>query len=253
VVVLRAALMAVRAPGWLYVVAILPVAALTGALIAMLTEQVAYRPIRGGSRLVALLTAIGASCALQNAMKFVRGGNHLAFDGPILTFRMQSVLIGGTGFPVVKFGFVAITLVLMLGLWWLVMRTRFGRAMRATSQDLVAARLMGVDVDRVILLTFALGGAFAGVAGCLVGALHHADPMMGFMPGITAFVAAVVGGIGSIPGAVLGGFLLGLLQVLVVWAGVPESYSGVVTFGVLIAVLVVKPEGLLGRPETVKV
>ncbi len=162
-------------------------------------------------------------------------------------------MVGGNGIETIKFSFIGITAVLMVVLGHLVMKTRFGRAMRASSQDLEAARLMGINVDRVIMLTFALGGAFAGVAGVLIGALRGVEPMMGFMPGLLAFVAAVVGGIGSMPGAVVGGLVIGIMQQMVVWAGVPTHYKDVAAFVLLIVVLVIRPQGILGKAQTEKV
>ncbi len=227
--------------------------AVAGALIAMLTERVAYRPIRGGGRLIALLTAIGVSLTLQNLFKFVKHGKNQAFTGPVEELFAHTVEVGDKGISVAKFGFIALSAVLMLGLYHLVRHTRFGRAMRASSQDLEAARLMGIDVDRVILFTFCLGGCFAGLAGVLHGALYQVSPTMGFMPGLVAFVAAVIGGIGSLPGAVLGGIAIGLLNNLVLWAGVPSEYQDVMVFLLLIVMLVVRPAGLLGKPEREKV
>ena len=157
------------------------------------------------------------------------------------------------GIRAVQFAYIPITAVMMLVFWYVVMRTRFGKAMRATSQDQDAARLMGINVDRVIMLTFACGGFFAGIAGLLMGAQTNVHPQMGFMQGLIAFVAAVIGGIGSIPGAVLGGFLIGILQQMVVWAGVPTGYKDVAMFLLLIVFLVFRPQGFLGKPETVKV
>lgn len=238
---------------WLTIPAILVIAGLAGALIAIISERLAYKPIRDSSRLIALLTAIGVSFFLQNVFKFVNDGNRMVFSGRLQEVTQHAIQIGGTGFQTAKFAFLLVTAVLMVVLWYLVMRTRFGRAMRATSQDLAAARLMGINVDKVIMLTFALGGFFAGIAGVMVGALKQIDPMMGFMPGLIAFVAAVVGGIGSIPGAVVGGFLIGLLQIMSIWAGVDTAYKEVVVFLVLILVLVVRPQGILGRPEREKV
>ncbi len=233
--------------------AILLAAGIAGALIAVLCERVAYRPIRSNGRLVALLTAIGVSFFLQNLFALVKNGNPLSYGGAVEDLCQQSIQIGGSGIKTVKFAFIIITAALMLVLWYVVMRTRFGRAMRATSQDMDAARLMGIDVDSVTMRTFALGGFFAGVAGALIGAQSVVEPMMGFMPGLIAFVAAVVGGIGSIPGAVLGGLLIGVLQQMVIWAGIPSGYKDVMAFLLLIVVLLIRPQGILGKPEIEKV
>jgi len=257
-----------RLPVWLSIPLVLLVAGLAGSAIAVVAERVAYRPIRRSTRLVALLTAIGVSLLLQSAFTFVRNGDQLSI-GPgsgidaITQLSLGDALFGppeegeeraqALGIRAIQFAYIPITAVLMVLFWYVVMRTRFGKAMRATSQDQDAARLMGIDVDRVILLTFACGGFFAGVAGVLMGAQKNVHPQMGFMQGLIAFIAAVVGGIGSIPGAVLGGFLIGILQQMVVYFGVPTGYKDVAVFVVLILFLVVRPQGLLGRPETVKV
>ncbi len=273
---------------WVSIPLVLFVAGAAGAGIAVLSERIAYKPIRGKSRLSALLTAIGISFLLQTAFTFVYNGNSLSFDGnsavaklcqrsmrgdreteepenppPTLTTSESQTDVdekdkkprGNSIRDIrqVKFAFILITAVLMAFLWFVVMRTRFGRAMRATSQDLDAARLMGINVDRVIMLTFAMGGFFAGVAGMLYGALGTISPQMGLLPGLIAFVAAVIGGIGSIPGAVLGGFLVGILQSLVLWAGAPSEFRNVIVFVLLIVVLVVRPQGILGKRERVKV
>ncbi len=239
---------------WLSIPLLLLAAGLAGAAIAVIAERVAYRPIRGKSRLIALLTAIGVSFFLSNLMTFVKGGYNLNFSGPIEAVTEHNVnLPGGMPFQTMKFAFIVISLALMALLWYLVMHTRFGRAMRATSQDMEAARLMGINVNRVIMYTFAIGGFFAGIAGALIGAKNNVEPFMGFMPGLIAFVAAVVGGIGSIPGAVIGGFLIGILQQLSVWAGIPSGYMNVVTFSLLIVVLVLRPQGILGKFRREKV
>jgi branched-chain amino acid transport system permease protein len=241
---------------WLGILAMVLVAGLAGAAISVVTERVAYRPLRKANRLIPLLTAIGVSYLLQNIFKFVNDGKALSFaaHSPVGRLFQHTVDLGeDLHIQTVKLAFVGITAVLMVGLWYLVMRTRFGRAMRATSQDLDAARLMGINVDRVIVLTFALGGFFAGITGILLGGLYQVGFAMGFMPGLIAFVAAVVGGIGSVPGAVLGGFLIGILRNMVQFADLPNAYRDIAIFALLILVLVVRPQGLLGKPDTEKV
>ena len=239
---------------WISFPIVILVAGLAGALIAVFTEYVAYRPIRDADRLVALLTAIGVSFMLQNLLAFYNNGNAISFKGPV--FEMTShtfTLYGKTLFQTMKIFFVVITLLLMGLLWFITMKTRMGRAMRATSQDMDAARLMGINVNLVIMMTFAIGGFFAGVAGALLGAKDTVEPMMGFMPGLIAFVAAVIGGIGSIPGAVLGGFVIGILQQMILWSGLPSGYKDVFTFTILIIVLVFRPQGMLGKIQREKV
>jgi branched-chain amino acid transport system permease protein len=226
---------------------------LAGALVAGLAERVAYRPIRNSGRLVALMTAIGVSFLLQNLANFIRNGNPLTYTGLVDRICQHRLAVGTSGIRAIGFVHVAVSLLMMLGFWHVVRSTRFGKAMRATSLDLDAARLMGIDVDVVIRNTFLAAGFFAGVAGALVSLAGQVEPMMGFMPGLNAFVAAVVGGIGSIPGALVGGYVLGIAQYLVVWAGVPTDYKDVASFVLLILVLVLRPQGILGRRYAEKV
>lgn len=236
---------------------ILGAAGLAGAAIAALTEAIAYKPIRRSGRLAALLTAIGVSFLLQNLFTFVNDAQPLQYPtetiGSVGEVCQRTVDIAGDGIVAIRFAYIGVALLISALLWWLVMKTSFGRAMRAISQDADAAALMGINRDRVIRLSFVLGGFLAGIAGCLVSLQSVTEPMMGFMPGLKAFVAAVLGGIGSIPGAILGGFTLGIVESMVVWAGVPTGYKDVAAFVILILVLAAKPTGLLGRVEREKV
>jgi branched-chain amino acid transport system permease protein len=241
---------------WLAVPAVLLISGAAGAAVAGAAEYVAYRPIRRSGRLAALLTAIGVSFLLQSIFSFVQNARPLSYptgEGSIGQLCQQPVQIGSDGIMVVWFAYVPVSLALGLGLWWIVMRTRFGRAMRALSQDPDAAALLGVDVNAVVRRTFLLGGFLAGVAGSLFAFQSTVNPTMGFLPGLKAFIAAVLGGIGSVPGAMIGGFAVGLLDYLVVWAGVPTNCRDLAAFVVLIVVLVIRPQGLLGRKESDKV
>jgi len=226
-----------------------------GALVAVLAERVAYRPIRRSGRLVALVTAIGVSFLLQNLALFIDNGNPLSYtrSGSLDRLCQSSIAVGTGGIRAIEFLYVPMSLLMMAAFWHVVRSTRFGMAMRAVSLDLDAARLMGIDVNGVIRNTFLAAGFFAGVAGALVSLRVGMSPQMGFLPGLNAFVAAVVGGIGSIPGALVGGYILGIVQYLVVWAGVPTGYKDVASFILLILVLVVRPEGILGRRTVEKV
>ncbi len=231
---------------------ILLASGIAGAGISVLTEAVAYKPIRKSGRLAALLTAIGVSFLLVNLAAFINKGSPLQYPdtkgtiGGICQYAVMDI-------KVIQFYFIGITLFLTLGLWLIVMKTNFGRAMRAVSQNQDAARLMGINIDAVIRKTFMIGGFMAGIGGSLVGFQSVIEPTMGFMPGIKAFIAAVVGGIGSIPGAVLGGFLIGLVENLVVWIGIPTGYKDIASLVVLILVLVVRPQGIMGKSEREKV
>lgn len=227
-----------------------------GAAVAVLTERIAYRPIRRSGRLAALLTAIGVSLFLQGVFTFVNNAKPLQYDtaaGTLGAWCQKSIVVGDAGIRGIRFVFIPVTIGLTALLWFIVMRTRFGKAMRAVSQDHDAAALMGIDANRVIRRTFMLGGFLAGVAGSLVAFQSTITPTMGFQPGLKAFIAAVVGGIGSIPGAVLGGYLLGIAEHLMVWAGVPTGFKDIAAFLLLIVCLMVRPQGILGKREREKV
>ena len=205
---------------------------------------------RGGS--LPLITAIGVSLLLQNAGQLVFGADPKFFP---TADRVPRGLPRGRASPsrTSRLAVLATSLLLMAGLEFVVMRTRFGRAMRAVSFDAPAAALMGVPVDRVIQGTFVLGSALAAAAGVLVGLSNpKIDPLMGLLPGLKAFVAAVLGGIGSIPGAMLGGLLLGVIETFV--AGyLSSTYRDAIAFVVLVVILLYRPTGILGAPQLEKV
>ena len=221
-------------------------------LIGALLERVAYRPLREAPRLTALITAIGMSIVLQNVAMIVWGRQYISF--PPLLPNEPHALLGATvtGTQVL---IVALTVVLMGALLLLIHRTRLGRAMRATSQSPALAGLMGVDVNRIIMFTFMIGSALAAVAGVMIAGYYgQAHYHMGFMLGLKAFTAAVLGGIGNVSGAMLGGLALGLIESLgagyigALTGGVLGShYQDVFAFAVLILVLVFRPSGLLGE------
>ncbi len=217
-------------------------------------ERLAYRPLRESFRLAPLITAIGMSIVLQNFVQISQGARVKSLP-PLVTGG--TTFFGGGGFEVtisnIQVLIVVTTLMLMLGFWLLLTRTAFGRAQRACEQDRTMAALTGVDVDRTISLTFVIGAALASVAGLLF-LLYYGviDFFIGFVAGIKAFTAAVLGGIGSIPGAMLGGLIIGLIETL--WSAYFSiQYKDVAAFSVLILVLIFLPTGLLGRPEVEKV
>jgi branched-chain amino acid transport system permease protein len=226
--------------------------AVCGALGALI-ERVAYRPLRlrGAGRLAPLITAIGVSLLLENAGQLVFGADPKFF--PALIQSRELVRMGGVAISNIQAVVLATAVTLMALLEFVVMRTRFGRAMRAVSYDGPAAALMGVPVDRVVMGTFVLGSALAAAAGILVGLSNpKIDPLMGIMPGIKAFVAAVLGGIGNIPGAMVGGFVLGVVETLV--SGyLSSTYRDAIAFVVLIVILLFRPTGLFGVPQQEKV
>ncbi|MHC4886792.1 MAG: branched-chain amino acid ABC transporter permease [Planctomycetota bacterium] len=238
---------------WIVLPVIVLASGVAGAGIAVLTERIAYRPIRRSGRLSALLTAIGVSFLLQSLFTFVNDAQDLNYPTEpesAIGAICQTPLMG---IYAIRYVFVVVTILLTALLWYIVKYTRFGRAMRAVSQDLDTAALMGVDPDAVIRKTFMLGGFLAGIAGTLIALQGAINPTMGFMVGLKAFIAAVLGGIGSIPGAVVGGFLIGVIEYLIVYGGVPSGYKDIAAFVILILVLVIRPQGILGRKEIEKV
>ena len=226
------------------------VSMLGAAFLGMSLERVAYRPLRDSSRIAVLITAIGASLFLQNTAQLVFGASFKPFPQVIPFKRIQLGPVFTTNRQLLIFG---LSLGLMIALHLIVQYTKFGKAMRAASMDQEAAKLMGINVDRIIALTFALGSALAAAAGILVGMYYNRiDPYMGMMSGIKAFVAAVLGGIGVIPGAVIGGLLMGITENMVVAFG-SSTLRDAVAFAVLIVVLLVRPHGLLGKNQVEKV
>jgi len=232
-------------------------AMLTSMLVALVLERVAYRPLRRAPRLVPLITAIGASLFLQYTAFGMFGSRTRRY--PPVELLSGRVDIFGFSFQRIEIITIVAALVLMALLFYFVERTRTGRAMRAVSEDKDVAALMGINVDRTIVITFAIGGLLAGAAGVLYSLLfNRVDFGMGILPGIKAFTAAVLGGIGSVTGAVVGGILIGILEnvgpsLLLFGLGVPSpnQLRDVVAFSVLVLVLIFRPTGLFGRKENV--
>jgi branched-chain amino acid transport system permease protein len=241
---------------------------LTSVVVAVLLERIAYRPLRNAPRLVPLITAIGASIVLQQIFLQLFGGaprnypvTNLCLGGvvvdrnctgsvDIMQGRYSFDLFGGD--VVVRPLYVVIfvvALILMSALWFFVQRTKTGKAMRAVSEDKSTASLMGINVDRVIVLTFVLGALMAGAAAVLF-ALYNRQisPFTGFAPGVKAFTAAVLGGIGNIPGAMAGGLLLGIIESAAPgMLGLPTQLEDVVAFSVLVLILIFRPTGIFGE------
>jgi branched-chain amino acid transport system permease protein len=219
-------------------------------LLGILIERLAYRPVRREARLTLLITAIGVSLFIENAAQLVFGPDPKFFPSlaPSADFIVAGVRLTSEQITVIVVSFL-----LMLLLRFFILKTRTGKAMRAVSFSLDAARLMGISTDWIISVTFALGSALAAAAGVLIGMqIPKIDPLMGIMYGLKAFVAAVLGGIGSIPGAVLGGLLIGTSEVMVV-GYLSSTYREAIAFGILILVLILRPQGLLGRVHKEKV
>ena len=237
--------------------AVLLVAMLICAAIGIVIERLCYRPLRECPKLTVLITAIGVSLFLENGGQFAFGADPKSFP-EIITDRAIEIpeswgKISGLTITVSQLLVVGVTLVLLFVLRHIVLHTKMGMAMRALSFNPVAASLMGINNDVVISFTFGLGSALAGAAGILTSIQQPSiDPLMGVNAGLKAFVAAVLGGIGNLPGAALGGVLIGLLEALVVGYGNP-TYRDPIVFGVLIVILLLKPTGLLGASEREKV
>ena len=233
---------------WVALPAVLIVAIAVAVAVALLMERLAYRPLRNAPRLAPLITAIGVSTFLQEAVRlFYPGGKRQQpFPQLISPGRFE---VGGITVAWVSVFVVVVAVALMVGLQVFVKTTRTGKAMRATSQDPESARLMGIDIDRVIVVTFVIGAALAAVAGVMQGMrFAQIDFRIGFLAGLKAFTAAVLGGIGNIGGAVLGGFLLGIVEALATqYVPHGSSWKDVWAFVVLIVVLVLRPGGLLGE------
>jgi branched-chain amino acid transport system permease protein len=222
-------------------------------------ERIAYRPLRGSFRLAPLISAIGMSIFLQNYVQNLQGARNKAvpheFSVPL---QGGFELSGGDGGYVIALGFkqiviVGVTTVLMIVFTYIISRTSLGRAQRACEQDQKMAALLGINVNRVISLTFVMGAALAAVAGFMVSLYYGIiDFYIGFVAGIKAFTAAVLGGVGSLPGAMLGGILIGLIEAF--WSGYfTVEYKDVATFAILVLVLIFRPTGLLGKPDIEKV
>ena len=219
-------------------------------VVGVTVERIAYRPLRQAPPLSVLITAIGVSYFLQSLAQLIFGVNQKSFPKFIDMSPIKFGELTIKGETVVT---LAVTVLLMVALTLFINKTKLGKAMRAVSEDREAAELMGISVNKTITLTFAIGSALASVAGSFYGLTYtFITPYTGSMPGIKAFVAAVFGGIGSVPGAMLGGLLLGIIECLSK-AYISTELSDAIVFGILIAVLLVKPTGLLGKKTNEKV
>ena len=220
------------------------------ACLGVLIEFLAYRPLRNSTKIAALITAIGVSFFLEYGMVYLFGANTRAFPQALETVKYN---LGPISVTNVQLTILGVSIFLMVALQFIVQKTKMGKAMRAVSVDSDAAQLMGINVNSTISFTFALGSALAGAAGVLIGLYYNSvEPLMGMAPGIKAFVAAVLGGIGIIPGAALGGFIIGLLETMAITIGL-SSYRDAVVYGILIVILLVRPAGILGKNVKEKV
>ena len=220
------------------------------AVLGVVIERIAYKPLRNATRIAALITAIGVSYFLEYSTQKIMGPGVKTYP---TTLSNEAFTIFGLHIQLQQIYIFAIIIVLMLILTFVVKKTKVGRSMRAVSVDADAAKLMGINVDATISYTFAIGSALAGAGGVLVGMYYNTiNPLMGMVPGIKAFVAAVFGGIGILPGAMFGGFFIGIVESLVTAYG-SSLYKDAVVYAILILILIIKPAGLLGKNVKEKV
>ena len=220
------------------------------AILGVVIEFLAYRPLRNSTRIAALITAIRVSFLLEYGMIFFVGANTRSFPQVIKTIRFN---LGPISISNIQLLILGISIFLMVALQFIVQKTKMGKAMRAVSVDSDAAQLMGINVNRTISFTFALGSALAGAAGVLIALYYNSlEPLMGMTPGIKSFVAAVLGGIGIIPGAALGGFVIGLLETFATALGLSDFRDAIV-YAILIVILLIRPAGILGKNVKEKV
>lgn len=228
--------------------AIILVALMVMGLVAVLggvLERTAYRPLRNASRLSAVVSAVGASIFFQNAILLLWGGNYYVYPESVRPTTIISLF--GMGVPAIRFVLIGASVLLMLILYWFIHRTKTGTAIRAAAIDQGAAKLMGINVNRIIALVFLIGPGLGGVAGLMVGlAYGQIDYSMGFSYGLKAFTAAILGGIGNIPGAMIGGLILGLVETLGA-AYLTIAWKDAISFFVLILILIIRPTGILGE------
>ena len=260
-------------PPLLFVIASVAVGMVVSGLLAVIIERIAYRPLRGAPRLVPLISAIGVSLLLQDGVRLIANVTGLGFNarfqtpnfGPPLQLA-QIPVTPERNIPLIldvrALIFIVAAVIMLLALNYLVNATKLGTAIRAVAQDRPTASLMGIDVNKIITITFLIGGALGGAAGILFGVrVGTVNPYVGFLPGLKAFTAAVLGGIGNITGAMVGGIVLGFLEAFVasylslLTAGVLSgaSYADIVAFTILILILIFRPSGLLGESVTQKV
>jgi branched-chain amino acid transport system permease protein len=219
-----------------------------GALVGLLIERAAFRPMRGAPQVTGFIASLAISIMIQNIGILILTAQPRNFFFP--TYLQQVINIGVVSFRVVDIMIMGIACVLMVMLMLIVKKTRLGIAMRATAENLDVARLMGININRTIMATFAIGSGLAGIAGLMWGGKYgQIDPLLGYIPGLKSFVAAVIGGVGSIPGAIAGGLILGLAEVLFVGLLPPiySAYRDAFVFSTLIVILLILPNGLFGK------
>ncbi len=239
-------------PGWIALGLTIPLTMILTAMVGVSLERIAYRPLRrkGAHRLYVVITALMCGLILEHGNLALLGASRKAFP-PLIVEHVYT--IGGVTFTNLKVAVIVTAILSFFILQWIVTKTKVGMAMRAISYDKFAVPLMGIPIDSIIVITFALGSSFAGLAGILFAMSYPVlEPYMGALIGWKAFIAAVVGGIGDIRGAFLGGFLLGAVEILVV-AVFPSTYRDLIAFSVLLIILSIKPTGLFGIAKTTKI
>ncbi len=227
------------------------IAMIVCGLLSIVIERFAYRPLRSAPRLNSLITAIAVELILQNAMRVI------PFIGPdprlFPTFTIKNFALGSVSVSNIQLIVIVLSAILMLALNYIVNHTKTGMAMQAVSYDLQASSLMGISVNKTIAFTFALGSVLAAAGGILYAiAYPQIDPLLGYMPGLKAFIAAVLGGIGSVPGAMFGGIILGVAETMTK-GFLSSQFADAISFSILIIILLVKPTGIFGKPSRVKV
>jgi branched-chain amino acid transport system permease protein len=242
-------------PVWLLIL-VITLAAMAGcAALGVVIERFAYRPLRDAPRIAPLISALGESFFLANSMQLLFGATPRNYDTFNLSngaLYLKGLDIGDVRVPLLRIVTILSSFVLMIALWFLVNRTKTGKAMRATSFDREAAAMMGIDIDRVIVFTFVLGSALAGAAGVMFALRVPTNVSIGFVSGLKGFTAAVIGGIGSIPGAMAGGLVLGFAESYT-QGYISTQWSDLFVFSLLIAFMIFRPQGLLGRADIRKV
>jgi branched-chain amino acid transport system permease protein len=228
-------------------------AALGSGVLSVAIERVAFKPLRDASRIAPLITALGVSVFLQNAVLLLLGPDIRNYDASSFIPFTSGIHVGPLNVSLIRIIVIVTTVAVMVMLTLWVGRSKLGRSMRAVSYDREAAQMIGVDVDRTIMIAFFVGGVLAGIAGVMAGLVFsRVFQLMGFVAGLKAFTGAVIGGIGSIPGAMLGGMLVGLAESFTA-AYISSTFQNVIVFAVLVVMMVVRPTGLLGRPAVSKV
>jgi branched-chain amino acid transport system permease protein len=239
-----------REPSFVSALIVMLGAMLACAVLGLIIERLAYRPVRRASRLTLLIAAIGVSLLIENGGQLVFGPDPKFFPSLAPHFEF---LVAGVHLTSEQLTVIGVSFLLMILLRFFIMKTRTGKAMRAVSFNIDTAKLMGISTDWIIAVTFGLGSALAAAGGVLIGMqIPKIDPLMGILYGLKAFVAAVLGGIGNVPGAVLGGLLIGTSEVMVV-GYLSSTYRDAIAFGILILVLLLRPQGILGRVQKEKV